>query len=234
MSEFADWRVPRDRVVDLTSSEGPMSTPPTSSGWARSSAGGHEVEGGFDLVICNEDLSLVSSATSSSGRPSTTEIILEIFAQHARTHEGRLRSSGAPAPPPAAPDRGVRIRPPGRRAARGVGARGGFGEQQIEVERRRIRKRMRDLDRESSRCATSGTSSGRGRRAERRRRRSSATNAGKSTLLNVLTGPRCARASCSGPDDSQARAAGGSRASLTDRWVSSDCRPTSWRRSGRL
>jgi GTP-binding protein HflX len=76
----------------------------------------------------------------------------------------------------------------GRRG--GVGARGGFGEQQIEVERRRIRKRIRDLDREIEQVRTQ-------RQQQRTGRRRAAletaaivgyTNAGKSTLLNALTG----------------------------------------------
>src|SRR5437667_167407 len=72
----------------------------------------------------------------------------------------------------------------------GVGARGGPGEQQIETERRRIRKRIRDLDREIEQV--------RGQRHQQRtgRRRAELqtaaivgyTNAGKSTLLNALTG----------------------------------------------
>jgi GTP-binding protein HflX len=76
----------------------------------------------------------------------------------------------------------------GRRG--GVGARGGFGEQQIEVERRRIRRRMRDLEREIEQVRTQ-------RHQQRTGRRRAAletaaivgyTNAGKSTLLNALTG----------------------------------------------
>jgi GTP-binding protein HflX len=71
-----------------------------------------------------------------------------------------------------------------------VGARGGFGEQQIEVERRRIRRRMRDLEREIELVRTQ-------RHQQRTGRRRAAletaaivgyTNAGKSTLLNALTG----------------------------------------------
>ena len=116
---------------------------------------------------------------------------VEIFAQHARTHEGRLQVEAArlhhllPRLIGAyAYDRQVG----GRRGD--VGARGGFGEQQIEVERRRIRKRMRDLEREIEQVRTQ-------RHQQRTGRRRAAletaaivgyTNAGKSTLLNALTG----------------------------------------------
>jgi GTPase len=153
------------------------------------------LEGEYDVVICNEDLSPRQQRnlelTLKARVLDRTEIILEIFAQHARTHEGRLQVEAArlhhllPRLIGAyAYDRQVG----GRRG--GVGARGGFGEQQIEVERRRIRKRMRDLDREIEQVRTQ-------RHQQRTGRRRAAletaaivgyTNAGKSTLLNVLTG----------------------------------------------
>ncbi len=118
-----------------------------------------KLEGEYDVVICNEDLSPRQQRnlelTLKSRVLDRTEIILEIFAQHARTHEGRLQVEAArlhhllPRLIGAyAYDRQVG----GRRG--GVGARGGFGEQQIEVERRRIRKRMRDLDREIEQVRT--------------------------------------------------------------------------------
>src|SRR5947208_2881749 len=71
----------------------------------------------------------------------------------------------------------------------GIGTRGGPGEQQIEVERRRIRKRLKDLERELEDVR-------RQRQQQRAARRGSElvtvaivgyTNAGKSTLLNTLT-----------------------------------------------
>ncbi|MEO8745596.1 MAG: GTPase HflX [Candidatus Dormiibacterota bacterium] len=154
-----------------------------------------KLEGGFDVIICNEDLSPRQQRNLELALKTRvldrTEVILEIFAQHARTHEGRLQVEAArlhhllPRLIGAyAYDRQVG----GRRG--GVGARGGFGEQQIEVERRRIRKRLRDLDREIEQVRTQ-------RREQRAGRRRAAletaaivgyTNAGKSTLLNVLTG----------------------------------------------
>jgi len=152
-------------------------------------------EGGFDLIMCNEDLSPRQQRNLELDLKTRvldrTEVILEIFAQHARTHEGRLQVEAArlhhllPRLIGAyAYDRQVG----GRRG--GVGARGGFGEQQIEVERRRIRKRVRDLEREIEQVRSQ-------RRQQRTGRRRAAletaaivgyTNAGKSTLLNALTG----------------------------------------------
>jgi GTPase len=152
-------------------------------------------EGGFDVIMCNEDLSPRQQRNLELELKTRvldrTEVILEIFAQHARTHEGRLQVEAArlhhllPRLIGAyAYDRQVG----GRRG--GVGARGGFGEQQIEVERRRIRRRMRDLEREIEQVRTQ-------RHQQRTGRRRAAletaaivgyTNAGKSTLLNALTG----------------------------------------------
>lgn len=152
-------------------------------------------EGGFDVVISNEDLSPRQQRNLElrikARVMDRTEIILEIFAQHARTHEGRLQVEAArlhhllPRLIGAyAYDRQVG----GRRG--GVGARGGFGEQQIEVERRRIRKRMRDLDREIEQVRTQRHQQRTGRRRAELETAAIVgyTNAGKSTLLNVLTG----------------------------------------------
>ena len=154
-----------------------------------------KLEGEFDVVICNEDLSPRQQRNLELEIKSRvldrTEIILEIFAQHARTHEGRLQVEAArlhhllPRLIGAyAYDRQVG----GRRG--GVGARGGFGEQQIEVERRRIRKRIRDLDREIEQVRTQRHQQRTGRRRAELETAAIVgyTNAGKSTLLNALTG----------------------------------------------
>ena len=154
-----------------------------------------KLEGEFDVVICNEDLSPRQQRNLELEIKSRvldrTEIILEIFAQHARTHEGRLQVEAArlhhllPRLIGAyAYDRQVG----GRRG--GVGARGGFGEQQIEVERRRIRKRIRDLDLEIEQVRTQRHQQRTGRRRAELETAAIVgyTNAGKSTLLNALTG----------------------------------------------
>ncbi len=154
-----------------------------------------KLEGEFDVVICNEDLSPRQQRNLELQVKARvldrTEIILEIFAQHARTHEGRLQVEAArlhhllPRLIGAyAYDRQVG----GRRG--GVGARGGFGEQQIEVERRRIRKRIRDLDREIEQVRTQRHQQRTGRRRAELETAAIVgyTNAGKSTLLNALTG----------------------------------------------
>jgi GTP-binding protein HflX len=156
-----------------------------------------KLEGAFDLVICNDDLSPRQQRNLELDLKTRvldrTEVILEIFAQHARTHEGRLQVEAArlhhllPRLIGAyAYDRQVG----GRRG--GVGARGGFGEQQIEVERRRIRKRMRDLEREIEQVRSQRHQQRTGRRRAELETAAIVgyTNAGKSTLLNALTGSR--------------------------------------------
>ncbi len=153
------------------------------------------VEGGFDVVICNDDLSPRQQRNLERELKTRvldrTEVILDIFAQHARTHEGRLQVEAARLHHMLprligsyAYDRQVG----GRRG--GVGARGGAGEQQIEVERRRIRKRMRDLEREIEQVRSQRHQQRTGRRRAELETAAIVgyTNAGKSTLLNALTG----------------------------------------------
>ncbi len=123
-----------------------------------------------------------------------TALILDIFAQHAKSREGkaqvelaqlqyllpRLRGWG-----------GNLSRQVGGRAAGGVGIGGrGPGETKIELDRRRIRERMAKLRRQISGMSASRET----KRAGRQRREVPAvaiagyTNAGKSSLLNRLTG----------------------------------------------
>jgi GTPase len=154
-----------------------------------------KLEGAFDVVICNDDLSPRQQRNLERELKTKvldrTEVILDIFAQHARTHEGRLQVEAARLHHMLprligsyAYDRQVG----GRRG--GVGARGGAGEQQIEVERRRIRKRMRDLEGEIEQVRSQRHQQRTGRRRAELETAAIVgyTNAGKSTLLNALTG----------------------------------------------
>lgn len=145
----------------------------------------------YDMVISNEDLSPRQQrnleAELKTKVVDRTELILDIFAQHARTREGRLQVESAQL-------HHLLPRLIGawdyHRQGGGIGTRGGPGEQQIEVERRRIRRRLKDLERELDQVRAQ-------RDQQRAGRRRSAlatvaivgyTNAGKSTLLNRLTG----------------------------------------------
>src|SRR5262249_41965614 len=145
----------------------------------------------YDLVICNEDLS--PRQQRNLERELTirvvdrTELILDIFAQHARTHEGRLQVEAAQL-------RHLLPRLIGaydyHRQMGGIGTRGGPGEQQIEVERRRIRRRLRDLHQQlaQGRAQREQQRAGRGRSELATVAIVGYTNAGKSTLINAWTG----------------------------------------------
>jgi GTPase len=145
----------------------------------------------YDLLICNEDLSPRQQRNLEKEIKTRvvdrTELILDIFAQHARTHEGRLQVETAQL-------HHLLPRLIGawdyHRQGGGIGTRGGPGEQQIEVERRRIRRRLRDLEKEISDVQRQREQQRAGRRRSELQTVAIVgyTNAGKSTLLNVLTG----------------------------------------------
>jgi GTP-binding protein HflX len=117
-----------------------------------------------------------------------TAVILDIFAQNARSQEGKAQVELAL----------LRYRLPRLRRGAGakldqqrggVGARFGGGETRLEVDRRRIKRRINKLERDLVSLASN--------RALQRKQRSRSglgtvaivgyTNAGKSTLLNQLT-----------------------------------------------
>ena len=116
-----------------------------------------------------------------------TGLILEIFARRARTHEGQLQVELALLEHEQT--RLVRGWTHLERQKGGFGLRGGPGETQIELDRRSIRARLSVIRAELETLR-------RRRMQNRRRRRRSAvpvialvgyTNAGKSTLFNLLT-----------------------------------------------
>jgi len=115
-----------------------------------------------------------------------TAVILDIFAQNAYTQEGKAQVELAQLR-----YRLPRLRGRGRelsQQAGGIGTRGP-GETQLEVDRRRVVRRMTRLEKDLSRL----TGQRRLQRKSRRRSRLATvslvgyTNAGKSTLLNHLT-----------------------------------------------
>jgi GTP-binding protein HflX len=116
-----------------------------------------------------------------------TALVLDIFAQRARTREGRLQVELAQLSYllPRLTGRGTAL----SRLGGGIGTRGP-GETKLEVDRRRIRTRIVDLRREIDAIRQH-----RGRQRAPRKEAAVAqvalvgyTNAGKSTLLNALTG----------------------------------------------
>ena len=147
--------------------------------------------GEYDLLICNEDLSPRQQRNLERELKTRvvdrTELILDIFAQQARTREGRLQVETAQL-------HHLLPRLIGawdyHRQGGGIGTRGGPGEQQIEVERRRIRRRLKDLEKEIGEVQRQREQQRAGRRRSELQTVAIVgyTNAGKSTLLNVLTG----------------------------------------------
>jgi GTPase len=116
-----------------------------------------------------------------------TQLILDIFAQRARSREGRLQIELAQLQ--YLLPRLTRMWTHLSRQSGGIGTRGP-GETQLEVDRRRVQERIAKLERELE-----GVRKVRGVQREGRRRHQwpvvavvGYTNAGKSTLLNLLTG----------------------------------------------
>ncbi len=120
-------------------------------------------------------------------------LILDIFAQHARTHEGRLQVELAQLEYQL--PRLTRMWTHLSRTGGGIGTRGP-GETQLETDRRVIRVRIKKLKERVDHVRQQRETAGRSR--DRRLVPSVAivgyTNAGKSSLLNALTGREAARA----------------------------------------
>ena len=111
-------------------------------------------------------------------------IILDVFASHARTREARTQVELAQLQyllPRLAGRYGHLSRQEG-----GIGGRGP-GEQKLEVDRRKIRKRIARLREDLSRIETSRAVRRRGRRALFQVAIAGYTNAGKTTLFNRMT-----------------------------------------------
>ena len=115
-----------------------------------------------------------------------TQLILDIFSRHARSPEGKMQVELAQLEYllPRLIGKGIIL----SRLGGGIGTRGP-GEQKLEIDRRRIHKKITKLKQDLSRLTNH-------RRVMRKKRREEAipclalvgyTNAGKSTLLNVLT-----------------------------------------------
>ncbi len=147
-------------------------------------------EEGVDLVIFDDDLTGSQQrnleATLQRKVIDRTGLILDIFAQRARSREGKLQVELAQLKYllPRLTGHGADL----SRLGGGIGTRGP-GETQLEVDRRRIRRRIIKIEEELEKVQ-------RHRALLRRRRQKQAlptaalvgyTNAGKSSLLNALT-----------------------------------------------
>jgi len=153
---------------------------------------------GVDTVICDGELSpgqMIALEKSLDVKViDRTMLILDIFAQHAKSKEGKAQVSLAQMEYLITRVRGwggALSRQAGGRAGSngGVGLRGP-GETKIEADRRRLRSEMAKLRKELSGMKTA-------REVKRSQRRASTipqiaiagyTNAGKSSLINAMTG----------------------------------------------
>jgi GTPase len=145
---------------------------------------------GADLLIFDSDLTPTQQRNiekiTDKRVVDRTQVILDIFARHARTREGQLQVELAQLTYmlPRLAGHGVEM----SRLGGGIGTRGP-GETQLEMDRRRIRTRIALLEKSLETV--------RRQRMQRRSRRSTIpvptiaitgyTNAGKSTLFNRLT-----------------------------------------------
>jgi GTP-binding protein HflX len=151
-----------------------------------------------DTVVFDHDLSPAQQRNLEKllGRTaiSRTEVILDIFAQNARTPEGRAQVELAQLRHrlPRLRGRGVQL---SRQAGTGGGTGGapmgsrGPGETRLEVDRRRLLRRMSRLESDLAAVTATRRTQRKGRARARNRTVSIVgyTNAGKSTLLNRLT-----------------------------------------------
>jgi GTP-binding protein HflX len=150
----------------------------------------HALEQDVELLICDPDLSASQARVISEQTHlrviDRTMLILDIFAQHAQSSDGKLQVELAQ----------LRYRLPrmaGKgtmmsRLAGGIGGRGP-GETKLEIDRRRAQARINDLEKRLVQL--------RKQREQRRSQRQRSevpvvaivgyTNAGKSTLLNTVT-----------------------------------------------
>jgi GTP-binding protein HflX len=150
----------------------------------------HSFQSDCDLVIFDDDLSAAQARNLAERLElrviDRTQLILDIFAQHATTRDGKLQVELAQLKYvlPRLAQRDTSL----SRLMGGIGGRGP-GETKLEVDRRRVRDRISRLERDLKNLQRQ-----REHRRSRRTRRGlpvlsivGYTNAGKSTLLQALT-----------------------------------------------
>ncbi len=154
-------------------------------------------ETGFDILIADDELSPAQQRALEGLLDvkviDRSRLILDIFALHARTHEGRLQVELAQLEYQL--PRLTRLWTHLSRTGGGIGTRGP-GESQLETDRRLIRARIKKMRErvEDVRRQRQTASRGRDRRLYPTVAIVGYTNAGKSTLLNALVGAEVALA----------------------------------------
>lgn len=149
-----------------------------------------------DVVIFDDDLSPSQQANleKAVGEPvkiiDRTALILDIFGLHAQTREGRLQVQLAQLQYLLPRLRGMWSHLAKEQTRGGIGSRFGQGESQLEVDRRMVRNRIAVVRRELAVVERRRSVQSKGRIASPAFRVALAgyTNAGKSSLLNRLTG----------------------------------------------
>jgi GTP-binding protein HflX len=181
-------------------------------------------ETGFDLLVADDELSPGQQKALESLLNvkviDRSRLILDIFAQHAQTHEGRLQVELAQLEYQL--PRLTRLWTHLSRTQGGIGSRGP-GESQLETDRRIIRDRIKKMKERVEQVRQQRATAARGR--DRRLLPTVGivgyTNAGKSTLLNALVGSEVARAedklfATLDPTSRQVRLGDGQTAIVTD------------------
>lgn len=149
-----------------------------------------------DVVIFDDELtpSQQSNLERAVGEPvkiiDRTALILDIFGEHAKTKEGRLQVQLAQLQYVLPRLRGMWSHLVGEQTRGGIGSRFGQGESQLEVDRRLIRDRISTLRKELTELEKRRGVQSKARWDSGVYRVSLVgyTNAGKSSLLNRLTG----------------------------------------------